>query len=104
MTKQTIRNFVLAAAAAVVLSTGTAYAEQHRSRTVTINHDFLVDNTRMPAGDYRVYQDTMSEFASLVNTKTGQKVLFLRPRNIRTPGQVTVMFVPAENGVKIKVS
>jgi hypothetical protein len=103
MTKQTIRNFVFAAAAAVVFTAGTAQAEQRRSQPVTIPHDFQVDNVKLPAGEYRVEQDTMSEFAALVNNKTGQKVIFLRPRNTRTPGKVYVKLQPGKNGVQVKV-
>jgi hypothetical protein len=104
MTRQTIRNFVFAAAAAVVLTAGTAQAEIRRSQPISIPYEFQVDKTKMPAGEYRVEQDSMSEFALLVNNKTGERVFFLRPKNVRTPGKATLTLVPGETGVKVKVS
>lgn len=104
MTKQTIRNFAFAAAAAFVFTAGTAQAEHRRSQPVVISQEFHVDNVKMPAGEYRIEQDSMSEFAALVNTETGKKVLFLRPRNLRTPGKVTVRLKPGKSGMEAKVS
>jgi hypothetical protein len=56
----------------------------------------------LPPGQYQVEQVEGSEIASLVNTKTGERVNFLRPENTHERGKAHLVFENTAEGHSLK--
>ena len=68
----------LAFSAAAFVGTGSLQAAYAPAQKVKVDFDFRVYQKVLPAGEYRVEQDTASNIVLLVNTKTGQRVQIFR--------------------------
>ena len=74
-----------------------------KSEKFEIPFDFQVQRHKtLPAGEYQIEQATGSAFATLVNTKTGEEVEFLRPATTHQQGKARLVFENTENGHTLK--
>lgn len=104
MKKTIVYAFALALGATTLGSVSSLKAEVNRSKAVTIPFQFNVDKKQLPSGEYLVEQEAGTEIATLVNTKTGDRVRVMRPASRRKAGKTVLTFVPGKNGVALKVS
>jgi hypothetical protein len=91
------RAFVILPCAALVLSTFALQAAAVKTETFAIPFQFQVQKQTMPAGEYRINQAQGSDIAQLVNTKTGQRVEFIRPTTTHQQGKARLVFEGGEN-------
>jgi hypothetical protein len=102
MVKKAIRVSALAACAALVMG-GVLQASTLKSEKVEIPFAFSVQNQKtLPPGLYQVEQELGSEIASLVNTKTGERVNFLRPDTTHEKGKAHLVFENTARGHALK--
>ena len=89
---------------AALLVSGALQASTIKSEKVEIPFAFSVQNNRvmLPPGQYQVEQQQGSEVASLVNTKTGERVNVLRPENTHEKGKAHLVFVQTAEGHSLK--
>jgi hypothetical protein len=74
-----------------------------KSEKVEIPFAFSVQNQKtLPPGLYQVEQELGSEIASLVNTKTGERVNFLRPDTTHEKGKAHLVFENTARGHALK--
>jgi hypothetical protein len=79
------------------------HASTVESQKFEIPFDFQVlKHKTLPAGEYQVQQDAGSAFATLVNTKTGERVQLLRPSTTHEEGKARLVFENTENGHSLK--
>jgi hypothetical protein len=77
-TKALARNSLIAIAAAAVI--GVAHPEAAKAGEqiqVTIPFDFIVGNTRMPAGKYVIEEDAETPIVWLIETSDGSRASFI---------------------------
>lgn len=103
MKKRLVYAFALALGATTLGSVSPLKAEI-RTKAVAIPFQFHVYKKIMPSGEYRIEQETGTDIATLVNTKTGARVRVMRPAAQRTEGKAILTFVPGKNGVSLRVS
>jgi hypothetical protein len=102
MEKKAIRVFALIPCAALLIA-GVLQASTVKSEKVEIPFAFSVQHHKvLPAGEYRVEQSSDSAIASLVNTKTGERVQFLRPRTTHQEGKAHLVFENTAQGHELK--
>ncbi len=104
MKKRIVYAIALALGATTLGSVSSLKAEINRSNGVTIPYDFRVDKKKMPSGEYFVEQEVGTEVATLVNSKTGERVRVMRPSARRKAGKTVLTLVPGKNGVSLRVS
>jgi hypothetical protein len=92
MIPRTIRASVLLSGAALMLASAALQASPVKSEKFEIPFSFKVQTHTLPAGEYQIQQATESEFAVLVNAKTGERVEVLRPATIRQTGKARLVF------------
>jgi len=68
-----------------------------KSESIEIPFSFQVQKHTLPAGEYQVQQAAGVEFATLVNEKTGQRVVVLRPASNRRKGEAHLVFTQDGN-------
>ena len=101
MSQNTIRVSVLLPCAALLA--GALHASTIKSENIAIPFEFRVQHHKMmPAGEYRVEQEQGSDIASLVNTKTGERIQFLRPATTHKEGHARLVFEDNANGHVLK--
>jgi hypothetical protein len=89
--------------AALILGASALQATTVKSEKFEIPFEFKVQKLQtLPAGEYEVQQAGGSDFAILVNRKTGQRVQFLRPPNTHEEGKARLIFENNENGYSLK--
>ena len=98
-----IRTFALVLGSTALFSASQLQAASRRSAPVTVPFAFQVQNTTLPAGQYRVEQQFGTEIASIVNVKTRRSVQFLRPATSRVEGSAELTFVQDQSGYRVKV-
>ena len=101
--KRLVYAFALALGVATLGSVNLLKADINRTQPVTIPFQFHVQNKTLPSGEYRIEQEVGTEIATLVNTKTGQRVRVLRPAAMRTQGKAILNFVPVKDGYKLTI-
>ena len=102
MVKKAIRVFALVPCAALLVG-GVLQASTLKSEKVEIPFAFSVQNYKvLPAGEYQIEQQSGSDLASLVNTKTGERVQFLRPQTMHEPGKAHLVFENSTHGHLLK--
>ena len=88
---------------AILLAGSALQAAAIRAEKVRIPFDFQVQKHKtLPAGEYRVEQDPGAGFASLVNTKTGERVELPSPPTAHEQGKVRLIFENTANGRLLK--
>ena len=89
---------------AALLLAGALQASTIKSEKVEIPFAFSVQNHRimLPPGQYQVEQQQGTEVASLVNTKTGERVSVLRPENTHEKGKAHLVFENTAEGHSLK--
>jgi hypothetical protein len=88
---------------AAFLIGSTLQATVLRSDKVDIPFAFSVSKHKtMPAGQYRVEQNTDSEIATLINTKTGERIQMLSPHNTHHEGKAQLVFESNPAGHTLK--
>jgi hypothetical protein len=103
MIQKAIRVLAFIPCAAVILGGCALKASTVKSEKFEIPFEFHVQNHKMlPAGEYRVEQEAGSQLASLVNTKTGERVNFLRPANTHEEGKTHLVFENKAGGHNLK--
>jgi hypothetical protein len=101
MVKKATRVFALAPCAALLF--GTLQASTVKSEKIEIPFAFSVQKHKiLPAGLYQVEQATASDLASLVNTKTGERVQVLRPQTTHQQGKAHLVFENNAHGHSLK--
>jgi hypothetical protein len=103
ISSKAIRTFALVLGSAALYSGSQLQAATRRSESVTVPFAFQVQNTTLPAGQYRVEQQFGTEIASIVNVKTRRSVQILRPATSRVDGSTELTFVQDQNGYRVKV-
>jgi hypothetical protein len=103
MTKHIVRSVAIAAGIVALTPLGSLRAET-KSAPVTIPYEFQVQNTKLPAGEYRVEQPMGTEYAMLVNMKTGDRVYVMRPKPMRKDGKTRLIIAHTDAGAKLKIS
>jgi len=102
MFQKAIRVFALIPCAALVFG-GALQASTVKSEKIEIPFAFSVQNHKtLPAGEYQVEQASGSELASLVNTKTGERVQFIRPQTTHKEGRARLTFENTASGHSLK--
>jgi hypothetical protein len=102
MNRMATRVFALIPCATFLIG-GTLQATVLRSDKVEIPFAFNVSKHKtMPAGQYLVEQNTDSEIATLVNTKTGERIQMLSPHNMHHEGKAQLVFESDAAGHKLK--
>ena len=102
MTKRILRALALLPCAALILGASALQASTVRSEKFQIPFPFKAQNQVMPAGEYEVEQAAGSDFAILINHKTGERVPFRRPSYIREEGKARLVFENNQNGHLLK--
>ena len=102
MKQRTLRAFALLPCAALILGASAMQASTIKSDKIEIPFEFKVQHKTLPAGQYEVQQAGGSDFAILVNRKTGERVQFLRPSNTHEEGKARLIFENDENGHSLK--
>ena len=89
-----LRALALLPCAIAILGSGALQASTTiQSEKFEIPFAFQVQkHTTMPAGEYQVQQAIGSDLAFLVNTKTGERALFVRSANTRESGKAKLEF------------
>jgi hypothetical protein len=96
--------FAFAACIAAFGSMGMLKAEARTSESVAIPFEFRVQQTTMPAGEYRIEKLFGSPLALLVNTKTGDRVYVFRDAQPKTEGKTTMTFERRDGVRTMKIS
>jgi hypothetical protein len=100
MITRTIR--ALLPCTALILGAFALEASTMKSDRFEIPFAFQIQNHKtLPAGEYQVQQEAGSEFAVLVNRKTGESFLFMRPsppNSTDKEGKFRLMFEATETG------
>jgi hypothetical protein len=102
MTKRTLRALAFMPCAALILGASALQASTVRSEKFQIPFPFQAQNHVMPAGVYEVEQAAGSDFAVLINGKTGERVRYRRPSYIRQEGKARLVFENNQNGHLLK--
>jgi hypothetical protein len=103
MIQKAIRVLAFIPCAAVILGGCALKATTVKSEKFEIPFEFQVQNQKtLPAGEYRVEQESGSELATLVNTKTGERVNFLRPATTHQQGKTHLVFENKAGGHNLK--
>jgi hypothetical protein len=103
MTRDKIRVFALLPCFALIAGASALQASTVKSEKFEIPFNFQVQKTRtLPAGEYQVQQDEGSQFATLVNTRTGDRVQLLRPSNTHKEGKARLVFENTASGHELK--
>jgi hypothetical protein len=97
-----IRALVILPCAALVLSTFALQAAPLKSEKFSIPFEFRVQNQILPAGEYQIQQTDGSGFALLVNTKTGERIEFVRPLGTHREGKARLVFEDREGRQALK--
>jgi hypothetical protein len=100
--KRILRAFALLPCAALILGTSALQASTVRSDKFQIPFSFKAQNHVMAAGDYDVEQATGSDFVILTNRKTGERVRYLRPSDVREAGKARLVFENKQDGHLLK--
>jgi hypothetical protein len=101
MIKEKLCSCALALAAAL-FSTGSLYAASLRSERVTIPFEFNVDRMVLPSGEYRIEQEGVTVFMTLVNVQTGHRVQLLRDEPSSQRGKVKLVFEVEGHSARLK--
>lgn len=102
MMLKAIRVFAVIPAAALLIG-GALQASTLKSEKIEIPFAFSVEHsTMLPPGEYQVQQQSGSQFAALVNVKTGQSVQVLRPSNTHKEGKARLLFENTAQGHSLK--
>ena len=103
MINRTLRVFALLPCVALIMGASAMQASTVKSDKFEIPFEFKVQKHKtLPAGEYEVQQAGGSNFAVLVNRKTGERVQFLRPSNTHEEGKARLIFEDDENGRLLK--
>jgi hypothetical protein len=103
MIQRRIHAFALMPCAALILGASALHANTLKSEKCEIPFEFKVQKHQtLPAGEYEVQQASDSNFAMLVNRKTGERVQFLRPSNTHEEGKARLVFENNESGHSLK--
>jgi hypothetical protein len=95
--------FALIPAAALLLGAVSLQASAVKSEKFEIPFPFEVLHQKtLPAGEYRVEQAMNSDLAVLVNTKTGERVQFVRSTGMHREGKTTLQFADTKDGKELK--
>jgi hypothetical protein len=98
MNYKSFRAFALLPCAALILGAAGLQASTVKSEKFEIPFAFQVQKHAMlPAGEYQIQQAEGSEIAFLVNTKTGQRVVFVRPATNGQSEKTRLIFETVEN-------
>jgi hypothetical protein len=102
MKKNAVRVFALFPGAALLMA-GALQASTITSDKVEIPFQFSVQHHKtMPAGEYQVVQQSGTDLATLVNTKTGERVELLRPQTTHQAGKTHLVFENTSQGRNLK--
>jgi hypothetical protein len=99
--KTILQSFAITGAALVLLS-GSAQAGNVRSEKISIPFSFEVQKEVLPAGEYQIEQAFGSQFAALVNVRTGARVQFLRSSSNCQQGKSILTFEIREHNHSLK--
>jgi hypothetical protein len=103
MIQKAIRVFGLIPCAALILGGVALEASTIKSEKFEIPFEFQVQNHKtLPAGEYQVEQTAGSPIASLVNTRTGERVNFFRPATTHKEGRAHLEFENNASGHTLK--
>lgn len=80
---------LLAVAAAGVLQASTIQTERF---DIPFAFHFQDQHKSLPSGQYQIKQEAGSSLAVLVNTKTGERVAFIRPPATHPEGKARLIF------------
>jgi hypothetical protein len=88
---------------AALLGAVALQASAVKSEKFEIPFAFEVQHHKLlPAGEYQVEQAANSELATLVNTKTGERVQFVRSTGTHHEGKATLQFEDTKDGKELK--
>ena len=89
--------------ASILLACVALQASTVKSEKFKIPFEFQVQNhTTMPAGEYQIQQAEGSDIVLLVNTKTGERLQFIRPPSAHREGKARLVFEEGEHGHVLK--
>ncbi len=99
-----IRSLAMAVAlsAAAFVGTGSLHAAYAPSEKVKVDFDFRVYGKLLPAGEYKILQDTQSNFVLLTNTRTGQTVQVVRSVVRQSADKHYLHFERNQNGYRLR--
>ena len=87
---------------ALMLGAATTQAETVAGSKFSIPFPFYAGGKLMPAGRYRVLEDTGSARAVLTNVQTGERIHLLMSMGNHQPGRAKLTFQSGKNGYSLK--
>jgi len=103
----TVKGYVctlIAAGAMTAMLPQLGQAAQFRTDKIQIDRQFKVNNTVLPAGEYRLEESSDSAICNLVNVKTGASIMLIRPASVRQPGKVAFVFHETAEGITLSIA
>jgi len=86
---------------ASIFAASNLSAAHYVTENISVPFEFHVDKVTLPAGEYRVEQDTGKSLIAIVNVHTGRRIHMFRDNADRTPGRAKLIFEPTGRGYKL---